>query len=147
MLTNTKRVYALANFTVELRGKGWYFWRTYDRRCIRPREGWRIQLDRRGREVTRSIGHLTLPETAASVVCRKGQVVQSLFLPFPLSDLSRRPSSRRVRAKRSREGVPAFCMMPINTFCTIHIKVEGEAGPFNCVAAKATASRSKDKTS
>ena len=29
MLTNTKRVYALANFTVELRGKGWYFWRTY----------------------------------------------------------------------------------------------------------------------
>jgi hypothetical protein len=29
MLTNTKRVYALANFTVELRAKGWYFWRTY----------------------------------------------------------------------------------------------------------------------
>src|SRR6516225_6142658 len=27
-------------------------------------------------------------------------------------------SSRRVRAKRSREGVPAFCMI---TFCTIHI--------------------------
>jgi hypothetical protein len=24
MLANTKRVYALANFTVELRGKGWY---------------------------------------------------------------------------------------------------------------------------
>jgi hypothetical protein len=29
MLANTKRVYALANFTVELRAKGWYFWRTY----------------------------------------------------------------------------------------------------------------------
>src|SRR6516225_5220763 len=29
------------------------------------------------------------------------------------------PSSRRVRAKRSREGVPAFCMI---TFCTIHIR-------------------------
>jgi hypothetical protein len=27
MLANTKRVYALANFTVELRPKGWYFWR------------------------------------------------------------------------------------------------------------------------
>src|SRR6516164_2774065 len=26
---------------------------------------------------------------------------------------SARPSSRRVRAKRSREGVPAFCMIPI----------------------------------
>jgi hypothetical protein len=29
MLANTKRVYALANFTVELRTKGWHFWRTY----------------------------------------------------------------------------------------------------------------------
>jgi hypothetical protein len=29
MLANTKRVYALANFTVELRAKGWYFWQTY----------------------------------------------------------------------------------------------------------------------
>jgi hypothetical protein len=29
MLANAKRVYALANFTVELRAKGWYFWRTY----------------------------------------------------------------------------------------------------------------------
>ena len=29
MLTNTKRVYALDNFTVELRAKAWYFWRTY----------------------------------------------------------------------------------------------------------------------
>ena len=30
-----------------------------------------------------------------------------------LACLSRHPSSRRVRAKRSREGVPAFCTMPI----------------------------------
>ena len=29
MLANTKRVYALAEFTVELRPRGWYFWRTY----------------------------------------------------------------------------------------------------------------------
>jgi hypothetical protein len=29
MLANIKRVYALANFTVELRAKGWYIWRTY----------------------------------------------------------------------------------------------------------------------
>jgi len=29
MLANTKRVYALAEFTVELRPKGWFFWRTY----------------------------------------------------------------------------------------------------------------------
>ena len=30
-----------------------------------------------------------------------------------LACLSRRPSSRRVRAKWSREGVPAFCAIPI----------------------------------
>jgi hypothetical protein len=30
-----------------------------------------------------------------------------------LACLSRRPSSRRIRAKRSREGVPAFCTIPI----------------------------------
>ena len=29
MLANTKRVYALAEFTVELRPRGWFFWRTY----------------------------------------------------------------------------------------------------------------------
>jgi len=29
MLTNAKRVYALKEFTVELRAKGWYYWRTY----------------------------------------------------------------------------------------------------------------------
>jgi hypothetical protein len=29
MLTNRKRVYALAEFTVECRVKGWYFRRTY----------------------------------------------------------------------------------------------------------------------
>jgi hypothetical protein len=29
MLANTKRTYALKEFTVELRPKGWYFWRTY----------------------------------------------------------------------------------------------------------------------
>src|SRR6516164_775826 len=40
------------------------------------------------------------------------------------------PSSRRVRAKRSREGVPAFCTMPIihsvqyifAMFCTLRMK-------------------------
>jgi hypothetical protein len=29
MLTHAKRTYALKEFTVELRPKGWYFWRTY----------------------------------------------------------------------------------------------------------------------
>ena len=29
MLANVKRVYALAEWTVECRAKGWYFWRTY----------------------------------------------------------------------------------------------------------------------
>ncbi|HLH93943.1 MAG TPA: hypothetical protein VKW08_02385 [Xanthobacteraceae bacterium] len=29
MLMNVKRVYALKEFTVEHRMKGWYFWRTY----------------------------------------------------------------------------------------------------------------------
>ena len=29
MLMNVKRVYALKEFTVERRAKGWYFWRTY----------------------------------------------------------------------------------------------------------------------
>lgn len=29
MLANTKRVYALAEFTFQLRPKGWFFWRTY----------------------------------------------------------------------------------------------------------------------
>jgi len=29
MLANPKRLYALAGFTVELRQKGWFFWRTY----------------------------------------------------------------------------------------------------------------------
>ena len=29
MLMNVKRVYALKEFTVERRVKGWYFWRTY----------------------------------------------------------------------------------------------------------------------
>ncbi len=29
MLTETKRIYALAEYTVEQRPKGWYFWRTY----------------------------------------------------------------------------------------------------------------------
>lgn len=29
MLTNVKRTYALKEFTVELRPKGWYFWKTY----------------------------------------------------------------------------------------------------------------------
>lgn len=29
MLANVKRVYALANFTVELRQRGWFFWPTY----------------------------------------------------------------------------------------------------------------------
>jgi hypothetical protein len=29
VLTNAKRIYALAEYTVELRPKGWYFWRTY----------------------------------------------------------------------------------------------------------------------
>jgi hypothetical protein len=29
MLDNTKRVYTLAAFTVELRQRGWFYWRTY----------------------------------------------------------------------------------------------------------------------
>jgi hypothetical protein len=29
MLQNAKRTYALKEFTVELRPRGWYFWRTY----------------------------------------------------------------------------------------------------------------------
>ena len=29
MLASTKRVYALATFTVELREKGWFYWPTY----------------------------------------------------------------------------------------------------------------------
>jgi hypothetical protein len=29
MLTNVKRTYMLATYTVELRPKGWYFWPTY----------------------------------------------------------------------------------------------------------------------
>jgi hypothetical protein len=29
MLTNTTRIYALAQYTVELRAKGWVFWETY----------------------------------------------------------------------------------------------------------------------
>jgi hypothetical protein len=29
MLSNVKRVYQLAQFTVELRAKGWYFWESY----------------------------------------------------------------------------------------------------------------------
>jgi hypothetical protein len=29
MLSNAKRTYMLANFTVELRAKGWFFWPTY----------------------------------------------------------------------------------------------------------------------
>ena len=29
MLANAKRVYALANFTVELRQRGWFYWPTY----------------------------------------------------------------------------------------------------------------------
>jgi hypothetical protein len=29
MLQNTKRTYALKEFTVEQRPKGWYYWRTY----------------------------------------------------------------------------------------------------------------------
>jgi hypothetical protein len=29
MLANVKRTYALKEFTVEQRTKGWYFWRTY----------------------------------------------------------------------------------------------------------------------
>jgi hypothetical protein len=29
MLTNVKRTYALREFTVELRPKGWFFWKTY----------------------------------------------------------------------------------------------------------------------
>ena len=29
MLSNVKRIYALAEFTVELRPRGWFFWRTY----------------------------------------------------------------------------------------------------------------------
>lgn len=29
MLTNTRRIYALKEFSVERRSKGWYFWRTY----------------------------------------------------------------------------------------------------------------------
>ena len=29
MLANVKRTYALKEFTVELRPRGWYFWRTY----------------------------------------------------------------------------------------------------------------------
>ena len=29
MLANTKRVYALAGFTVELRKGGWFYWSTY----------------------------------------------------------------------------------------------------------------------
>ena len=29
MLASAKRVYALANFTVELRQRGWFYWRTY----------------------------------------------------------------------------------------------------------------------
>ena len=33
--------------------------------------------------------------------------------PALLACLSRHPSSCRVRAKRSREGAPAFCMIPI----------------------------------
>lgn len=29
MLANTKRIYSLATFTVELRQKGWFYWPTY----------------------------------------------------------------------------------------------------------------------
>jgi hypothetical protein len=29
MLTNAKRIYALAAYTVEHRPRGWYYWRTY----------------------------------------------------------------------------------------------------------------------
>ena len=29
MLANVKHVYALANFTVELRQRGWFYWPTY----------------------------------------------------------------------------------------------------------------------
>jgi hypothetical protein len=29
MMFNVKRVYQLAQFTVELRAKGWYFWKRY----------------------------------------------------------------------------------------------------------------------
>lgn len=29
MLANAKRTYALKEFTVEHRAKGWYFWKTY----------------------------------------------------------------------------------------------------------------------
>jgi hypothetical protein len=29
MLANVRRVYALANFTVELRERGWFYWATY----------------------------------------------------------------------------------------------------------------------
>ena len=29
MLANTKSIYSLATFTVELREKGWFYWRTY----------------------------------------------------------------------------------------------------------------------
>jgi hypothetical protein len=29
MLSNVKRTYALAGFTVEKRAKGWHYWRTY----------------------------------------------------------------------------------------------------------------------
>jgi hypothetical protein len=29
MLTNARRTYMLANFTVELRPRGWFFWSTY----------------------------------------------------------------------------------------------------------------------
>lgn len=29
MLTNAKRTYMLANYTVELRPRGWFFWNSY----------------------------------------------------------------------------------------------------------------------
>ena len=29
MLTNVRRTYALAGYTVELRTRGWFFWKTY----------------------------------------------------------------------------------------------------------------------
>jgi hypothetical protein len=29
MLTNVKRTYMLANYTVELRPKGWFYWKSY----------------------------------------------------------------------------------------------------------------------
>lgn len=32
MIGNTKRVYALREWTVELRPRGWFYWRTYGER-------------------------------------------------------------------------------------------------------------------